>query len=105
MYNFLQFLKSIADLFCETVELINSFQRYVDTLSNLKDKSMRVNGVKCDDCGNLKHIRYNLSDKYPSSREIPDSWFVVVKSEEGSLHFCSLGCLRAWTIKQSMEQV
>ena len=63
-------------------------------------RGMRINGVQCEDCRKIHHIRYDLSDKYPSSREIPDNWIVVVRCGDtdgkGSLHFCSIRCLGQW---------
>lgn len=53
---------------------------------------MKLNGFKCDDCGNI----HNESS-------LPKGWIwleQMIDSGKKYFHFCSIGCLRAWAIKQ-----
>ena len=95
MYSLLQVLKLIFDVFCEITALISTFQRYIDTLREMKD-NMRINGFKCDDCGNIHN-----------DASLPQGWVELDQKLEDNkrkfYHFCSLDCLRAWSIKKSMS--
>lgn len=92
MHDILQFLKSIADLFCEVVGMINSFQRYVDTLSSLKEKSMYVHGIQCDTCKNIHN------DDRVSMSNLPSGWVALARDNEDTLHFCSVSHLYQWSL-------
>lgn len=54
---------------------------------------MRVNGYKCDDCGNVNN-----------GEEALKGWFAVYGFRKGvssdEQHFCTIGCLSAWALKQ-----
>ena len=69
---------------------------------------MRINGVKCEQCGTIHHISDNLSDRYVQSKDMPDGWLVLLllkKSErEDPLHLCSLWCLKLWVARQFIPE-
>jgi hypothetical protein len=100
MYNILQFLKALADLFCEVVEMINSFQRYIDTLSNLERK-MKIDGLSCDKCNKSWHSEPMRVGGLPSG------WFSLTKGSNGLVeqdkHFCCIECLVNWTSLQTVD--
>lgn len=93
----MQFLKTALDLFCEITALISAFQRYIDTLRELKDKSMYVNGIQCDNCNKMHNMNI-------LKQELPQEWFVLAKSgSDDKKHFCCIECLIEWTSLQTID--
>jgi len=59
---------------------------------------VRLNGYQCDDCGNIHN----------ESSSMPEGWINVERKLKENwkkfFHFCSIGCLSAWALKQKMDE-
>ena len=63
--------------------------------------SMRKNSIECDACCRA----HPVEDEYDADN-LPQGWFIVIPGQGGgfkeTMHFCSIGCLRAYAVKSEL---